>query len=181
MKSFNFKTLAWALLPALIIGFTACGDKDETPPTSTPTPNIPTTGTEQYILMNSKKVVLRNPQFPSIQVLQGDTILQWAGNKPSGIEGDTVVIVTHYEGVKRGVNSVSNFATDYGEISVSIFHGNIAASPRVLLTGGDFNMEKINGIWYSVLKNGTAVWKKAGGDVNLTGIEFRLAWPSTFK
>jgi len=180
MKSFNFKTLAWALLPALIIGFTACGDKDENPPTNTPTPNTPTTSTEQYILMNNKKVVLRNPQLPSIQVLQGDTILQWAGNKPSGIEGDTVIMIRHIDGIKRGVNNVAD-AIEYGDVGINIFHGNIATSPRVGLTGGDFNMEKINGIWYSVLKNGTAVWKKSGGDVNLTGIEFRLAWPSTFK
>jgi hypothetical protein len=52
MKSFNFKTLAWALLPALIIGFTACGDKDETTPTTTPTP---TKTLNKTSLTNNKK------------------------------------------------------------------------------------------------------------------------------
>ncbi|MDP2175452.1 MAG: hypothetical protein Q8K70_06025 [Bacteroidota bacterium] len=50
MKSFNFKTWAWALLPALIIGFTACGDKDESTPTTTPTKTLNKTS-----LTNNKK------------------------------------------------------------------------------------------------------------------------------
>ncbi len=37
IKRLNFKTLAWAIVPALLIGFSACGD-DDTPPPSTTTP-----------------------------------------------------------------------------------------------------------------------------------------------
>ena len=37
IKKLNFKTLAWAIVPALLIGFSACGD-DDTPPPSTTTP-----------------------------------------------------------------------------------------------------------------------------------------------
>ena len=33
----------------------------------------------------------------------------------------------------------------------------------------------------SVLKNGKAVGKKGTANVTYTGVEFRLAWPSTFK
>jgi hypothetical protein len=37
IKKLNFRTLAWAIVPALLIGFSACGD-DDTPPPSTTTP-----------------------------------------------------------------------------------------------------------------------------------------------
>ncbi|MDP2175295.1 MAG: hypothetical protein Q8K70_05220 [Bacteroidota bacterium] len=52
MKKVNIKNIAWALLPALIIGFTACGDKDETTPTTTPTP---TKTLNKTSLTNNKK------------------------------------------------------------------------------------------------------------------------------
>jgi hypothetical protein len=37
IKKLNLKTLVWAIVPALLIGFSACGD-DDTPPPSTTTP-----------------------------------------------------------------------------------------------------------------------------------------------
>jgi hypothetical protein len=37
IKKLNIKTLVWAIVPALLIGFSACGD-DDTPPPSTTTP-----------------------------------------------------------------------------------------------------------------------------------------------
>jgi len=41
IKKLNFKTLAWAIVPALLIGFSACGDDDTTPPsTTTPTKTL---------------------------------------------------------------------------------------------------------------------------------------------
>jgi hypothetical protein len=35
IKKLNLKTLAWAIVPALLIGFSACGDDDTPPPTNT--------------------------------------------------------------------------------------------------------------------------------------------------
>ncbi|MDP2174454.1 MAG: hypothetical protein Q8K70_00945 [Bacteroidota bacterium] len=52
MNKKTIKQTAWALLPALIIGFTACGDKDETTPTTTPTP---TKTLNKTSLTNNKK------------------------------------------------------------------------------------------------------------------------------
>jgi hypothetical protein len=49
------------------------------------------------------------------------------------------------------------------------------------LKQGDYKLEKVNGIWYSVLKNGAGEATKGTNKINLTGIEFRVAWPSTFK
>lgn len=52
IKKLTLKQLSWALLPALIIGFTACGDKDET----TPTPTTPAAKTlNKTSLTNNKK------------------------------------------------------------------------------------------------------------------------------
>jgi hypothetical protein len=52
IKKLTLKQLSWALLPALIIGFTACGDKDETTPSRTPTP---TKTLNKTSLTNNKK------------------------------------------------------------------------------------------------------------------------------
>jgi hypothetical protein len=35
IKKLNLKTLVWAIVPALLIGFSACGDDDTPPPTNT--------------------------------------------------------------------------------------------------------------------------------------------------
>jgi hypothetical protein len=52
MKKVSIKNIAWALLPALIIGFTACGDKDET----TPTPTTPAAKTLNKSSLTNNKV-----------------------------------------------------------------------------------------------------------------------------
>jgi hypothetical protein len=51
IKKLNFKTLVWAIVPALLIGFSACGD-DDTPPPSTTTP---TKTLNKTSLTNNKK------------------------------------------------------------------------------------------------------------------------------
>jgi hypothetical protein len=41
IKKLNLKTLVWAIVPALLIGFSACGDDEPTPPsTTTPTKTL---------------------------------------------------------------------------------------------------------------------------------------------
>jgi hypothetical protein len=182
IKKLTLKQLSWALLPALIIGFTACGDKDDTstPPTTTTPPNTNTTP-EQYILMNGSKVIIKNPANGNFRGLQGDTILEWSGNKPSAILGDSSISITHYEGVKRGVNVVDQLASEYGEVSIGIQFGITDSKTEISLKQGDYKLEKVNGIWYSVLKNGAGEATKGTSKINLTGVEFRLAWPSTFK
>ena len=37
MKKASIKNIVWAIVPALVIGFTACKDKDDTTPTTTTT------------------------------------------------------------------------------------------------------------------------------------------------
>ncbi len=179
IKKLNFKTLAWAIVPALLIGFSACGDEETAQPT--PTTPAPTTSTEQYILMDGLKVKIKNPANGSITEAQGDSILEWAGNKPTGPIGDSVVIIRHMEGVKRGINKVEKAAFEYGEVGIQIFYGGTDAKTNIYVESGDYKLEKINGIWYSVLKNGAGEATKGTNKINLTGIEFRIAWPSTFK
>ena len=179
IKKLNFKTLAWAIVPALLIGFSACGDDDTPPPTTTtPTTN---NSTEQYILMDGLKVKIKNPANGNFRGLQGDTIIEWSGNKPSAILGDSSISITHYEGVKRGVNVVDQLASEYGEVSIGIQFGITDSRTEISLKQGDYKLEKVNGIWYSVLKNGAGEATKGTNKINLTGIEFRVAWPSTFK
>jgi hypothetical protein len=179
IKKLNIKTLAWAIVPALLIGFSACGDDEPTQPT--PTSPAPTTSTEQYILMDGLKVKIKNPANGSFRGLQGDTIIEWSGNKPTAILGDSSVSITHYEGVKRGLNVVDQLASEYGEVSIGIQYGITDSKTEISLKSGDYKLEKINGIWYSVLKNGAGEATKGTNKINLTGIEFRIAWPSTFK
>ncbi len=179
IKKLNFKTLAWAIVPALLIGFSACGDDDTPPPTTTtPTTN---NSTEQYILMDGLKVKIKNPTNGSLSVSTGDTILTWAGNKPTGPIGDSVVIIRHAEGVKRGNSIIDKAPFEFGEVGIQIFYGGTDAKTNIYLESGDYKLEKINGIWYSVLKNGAGEATKGTNKINLIGIEFRVAWPSTFK
>ena len=179
IKKLNFKTLAWAIVPALLIGFSACGDDDTPPPT--PTSPAPTTSTEQYILMDGLKVKIKNPANGSISLTGGDSTLTWAGNKPTGPIGDSVVIIEHPVRVIRGISNVTDFATELGEVGIQIFYGATDSKTNIFVESGDYKLEKINGIWYSVLKNGAGEATKGTNKINLTGIEFRIAWPSTFK
>jgi hypothetical protein len=179
IKKLNIKTLAWAIVPALLIGFSACGDDEPAQPK--PTSPAPTTSTEQYILMDGLKVKIKNPANGNIQVSQGDTTLNWAGNKPTGALGDSIIYIWHAVGVKRGVNVISDFPTEFGEVNLAVVYGGIDSKTSVSIKEGEYKLEKVNGIWYSVLKNGKAEGTKGRNNVTFTGVEFRLAWPSTFK
>jgi hypothetical protein len=116
-----------------------------------------------------------------ISVNQGDTTLNWAGNKPTGALGDSIVYIWHAVGVKRGVNVISDFPTEFGEVNLAVVYGGTDSKTSVSITEGEYKLEKVNGIWYSVLKNGKAQGKKGSTNVNYSGVEFRLAWPSNFK
>lgn len=177
MNKTTFKNIAMALVSALIIGFSGCKGKDPEP-TKTITP--PAT-TEQYFLMNNLKVTIKNPVNANIQTQVGDTILTWSGNKPSTLMGDSTVYIKHAVGVKRGTSIIDPAATEFGEAKLSIIFGETISKTSVNITSGDYKLEKVNGIWYSVLKNGKAEGTKGSTAVNYTGVEFRIAWPSTFK
>ncbi len=169
------------MLMATAILLVANGCKDETPaPTNNNGGGGGTTTPEQYILMNGLKVKIKNPANGSMFTSQ-DTTLEWAGNKPANLNGDSVVIIKHPEGVKRGVSTISEIATDFGEVGIQIFYGATSAKTNLFVESGDYKLEKINGIWYSVLKNGAGEATKGSTTINLTGVEFRVAWPSTFK
>jgi hypothetical protein len=180
IKKLNIKTLAWAFVPALLIGFSACGDDEPTQPT--PTSPAPTTSTEQYILMDGLKVKIKNPANGTlIREQTGDSALSWSGNQPSTLYGDSILVIKHPVGVKRGTSTISDFATEYGEVGLTITYGETDSKTAVTITQGEYKLEKVNGIWYSVLKNGKAEGTKGRNNVTFTGVEFRLAWPSTFK
>jgi len=169
-----------ALVPALIIGFSACKGGNPTPAKTSPPP----APTEQYILMNNVKVIIKNPANGKITLNHsqiGDSTLSWAGNQPTTLNGDSLIFISHPESIKRGVNTISDFATDAGEVLVTIKYGATSSRTIITLKSGDFKLERVNNIWYSVLKNGVGDGFKGSTAVNYTGVEFRIAWPSTFK
>lgn len=177
MNKLTAKNIALAIFPALIIGFLGC--KGDTPtPTKTTPPPAPT---EQYILMNGLKVNIKNPANGYIILQQGDTTLNWAGNKPSGVFGDSLVYIWHTVGVNRGASTISDFPTELGEVNLAIRYGGTDSKTEVEITEGEYKLEKVNDIWYSVLKNGKAEGTKGSTAISYTGVEFRVAWPSTFK
>jgi hypothetical protein len=124
--------------------------------------------------MAGKKVIIRNPPNSYIRTTSTDSIVEWENN-------DTFCTLNHPVGVKRGVSTVSDFATDYGEVGIQIKFGATDAAVNLFVEAGDYKLEKVNGIWYSVLKNGRGEATKGTQKLNLTGVELRLAWPSTFK
>lgn len=170
------------MIMATAILIMANGCKDETPtPANNNNGSGGSTTPEQYILMNGLKVSNKNPKPSTISVLQDDTSLTWIANTKSTILGDSFIRIEHPNGVKRSTNIVDDAATEYGEVYIAITYGQSTTATSVSLTEGDYKLEKVNGIWYSVLKNGKGTGTKGSTPVNYTGLEFRVAWPSTFK
>lgn len=124
--------------------------------------------------MNGKKVIIRNPPKGEIRKNIYDSILIWPGT-------DTFAQMNHPVKVKRGISTVINFASEDEEVAITIKYGITNAAIAVRIEAGDYKLEKVNGIWYSVPKIGSGETTRGANKINPTGVELRIAWPSTFK
>lgn len=144
-----------------------------------PTPDpIPTTD-EMYIKCIGQKIICRVPAktYKTYYAIGKDTAVEWAGNIPIGIGGDTTLYIGHPGPRKLGVKyKVVVFAVNPDEVNMTLVWSVVAGKPRMNIDGGDYTLEKIKGKWVSTLKNGTGYDVKITGQ-RYTGIEFRMIWP----
>ncbi len=179
---------------ACVLGFLTLQSckEDDKPPTSTTTTDDDNTDPlagKDYLLFEGVKVEFRNPAMGSLKTTSTDTTLEWRGNKPSGIIGDTIIIISHAAVDLQG-NTLKRTEGEHGfapwpqpfksnEVTVRIRWGEADGQPRIDMTGGTYELKRVDGKWVSILKNGKGTWTKSNGDkVNYTGIEFKATWPN---
>lgn len=172
-KSWLVITLSMCLLG--IVTLFSCGKS--TPPE--PDPANPVVKDEMYFIINGKKVICKLPAKKyQTSVFNGDTSMEWVGNIPIGVGGDTIVSITHGGPRIKGINyTMFDFAAKPEHVVVDIVLGDIFTSPSVRPDGGDYTIEKINGKWVSTLKNGVG-YDTRDNSKRYTGIEFRIIWPN---
>jgi hypothetical protein len=182
---------------ACVLGLTSisiqsCKDDDKPPVITNDDDNTspdPLAG-KDYLIFEGVKVEFRNPEMGKMTTSDLDTVLEWYGNKPSGTVGDTVLIISHpskdedieskprAEGIYTFVPWPGNVSST-NTVTTRLRWGTLSGRPVVDLTGGTYELKRVDGKWVSILKNGTGTWTKSNGDkVNYTGIEFKATWPN---
>lgn len=181
-KLLNLKTLSYFLIlasaVAVTLTFSGCDKKDPPPPSTTGGGTGGGTATVDYILFDGYRVEMKSPVKGTMKGSSGDTTLEWRGNQPTSIDGDTVLWINHESRAAKTYPKfvVIPFADD--EVSLQIRWGTSSGRPRVDIIGGTYKLERVDGFWVSTLKNGTGEWDKGSGDIKTyTGIEFRATWP----
>lgn len=168
--------------------FQSCKDDDKpkTDDTTKTDDNPDPLAGKDYLLFEGVRVEFRDPSIGKMDYSAGDTSLRWGGNKPETITGDTVLSINHpgYNSDlddlprKEGVFTFSENPVE-GQVRSTIQWGTADGYPVVKLTGGTYELKRVDGKWVSILKNGTGTWTKSNGDkVNYTGIEFKATWPN---
>ncbi len=164
--------------------------EDDKPPTGTTTTDDDNTDPiagKDYLLFEGVKVEFRNPEMGKMSYMGGDTSLEWYGNKPVGVQGDTVMFIRHPsisqgEPLHRVAGSYEVDESPFfkaGKVGIYVRWGTLDGYPYVILTEGDYELKRVDGKWVSILKNGKGTWTKSNGDkVNYTGIEFKATWPN---
>lgn len=172
--------------------FQSCKDDDKpkTDDTTKTDDNPDPLAGKDYLIFEGVKVEFRNPEIGTLKANTGDTSLEWYGNKPSGTYGDTVVLIKHaalddidIKPIPRtaGIHTFAPwprpFSTD--KVTVRLRWGTLDGYPVVDMTGGTYELKRVDGKWISIIKNGTGTWTKSNGDkVNYTGIELKATWPN---
>jgi hypothetical protein len=144
---------------------------------------------KDYLKFEGVRVEFRNPTMGSLKTSFADSSLEWRGNKPSGIIGDTVIYIKHAavnslgEELKRreGAHGFAPWPAPRTneDVTIRIQWGTADGYPVVDLTSGTYELKKVDGKFVSILKNGTGTWTKSNGDkVNYTGIELKATWPN---
>jgi hypothetical protein len=185
------KILSLACVLSLIsISIQSCKDDDK-PPTGTTTTDDndtdPLAG-KDYLKFEGYKLEFNNPTIGTVKGSESDTTLEWRGNKPSTSAGDTAIFILHPAldselnpiiSRKLGTYTPVFSDADEGQIQIYIRFSDLDGRPRVNITGGTYELKRVDGKWVSILKNGKGTWTKDNGDkVNYTGIELKATWPN---
>ncbi len=132
---------------------------------------------EMYIQFNGLKVICKVPTvaYQTFILTTGDTSVSWQGNI-NGL-GDTMIQISHVGprilGKKYKINVDYN---DSDAVIINLLWSNIPGQPSIILTDGDYTLEKENGKWVSVVKNGVGI-DGLMSDKKYSGIECRIIWP----
>jgi len=182
----NIKTLSYGILIAaavtLTISQSACKKKVDPKPEEDKkvVDPVDTAAKVDYILFDGYRVNMKNPAKGTVKLLAGDTTLQWRGNEPTGIDGDTFLLISHGTFLRKA-QSYAKFppiVTDENEVSIAMQWGTSAGKPYVTIKSGTYKLERVNGFWVSTLTNGTGEWNLGGGNIEtFKDIEFRATWP----
>ena len=132
---------------------------------------------EMYIQFSNIKVICKVPavSYQTFLLTTGDTSVSWQGNI-NGL-GDTMIQISHFG--PRILGKKYKLNVDYNDpdaVIVSVLWSNISGQPCIILTGGDYTLEKENGKWVSVVKNGVGI-DGLKFDIKYSGIECRIIWP----
>jgi|GEM_PF-2134118 len=183
----NIKTLGYGILIAaavtLTISQSACKKKVDPEPKKEEDKKVldpgDTAAKVDYILFDGYRVNMKNPAKGTLKAGQFDTTYEWRGNEPTGIDGDTVLVIFHSSFTRTAKNySPSMIPSDANKVKISLGWGSSAGKPDVSIIGGTYKLERLNGFWVSTLTNGTGEWDKGGGDIEtFKDIEFRATWP----
>lgn len=134
---------------------------------------------KDYFKFEGVRVEFRNPAIGTREMIGSYPSLIWEGNKPTGALGDTTIVIMHPDELVEGTLKVDPLANNDDEVYIQIRWGTVDGMPQVTLTGGSYEMKKVDGKFVSILKNGTGTWTKSNGDkVNYTGIELKATWPN---
>jgi hypothetical protein len=173
-------------ITVLSFGLDSCKKEKKVPPTETEEEeeekkDTTKVTTQDYILFLNHKIIMKNPAKGEIEILAGtDTSYYWAGNQPTGADGDTVLYINHgFEPRKAGsYTKITDVPFYQDELSTGIRWGTVDGRPYVQIRKGEYTLKRENNFWVSTLKNGEGIWIKSGGDTTFySGIEFRATWP----
>lgn len=169
------------VLGLMIFSIQSCKDDDKPPVVTNDDDNTnpdPLAG-KDYLLINGYKLEFINPERGTRTLIAGDTTLRWAGNKPEKSAGDTIIQIVHASTRIPGNYKIVDIGFDEGDAMIYIQLGTLDGRPVIELTGGEYTLQLVNGLWVTIVKNGVGVWEKDNGDiVNYTGIELKATWPN---
>jgi len=155
------------LLPILVID--SCQSKVE----------VPKPDGEMYIQFNGIKVICRPTSygFYTTYLQQGDTAVSWQGNIGGGL-GDTLLIIRHSGArIIEKKYRIVGFCAKPDEVSINLeWSAQTKGQPSIQFDGGDYTLDKINGRWVSIVKNGTG-YDSNNSNIRYSGIDCRIIWP----
>ncbi len=166
-----YKTILFIIMAGVLLFIGSC-----MPDTTDPTPDPTPTNNEMYIKFQGKKVICKVPanDYRTYVNSLGDTGVTWEGNLPAG---DTIFSLGHHGQRIVGKKYVLKFfSTNPEDVMVNITWSSFSTAPKIIIDGGDYTLEKINGKWVSTLKNGLG-YNGRNSSERYTGIEFRMIWP----
>ncbi len=158
------KLLYLSLIAGSLLFTQSCEDKTDPPK---PPDN---SGTADFVTVNGTTFYGKNATEIKEKV-NVDTFLSY--RRVFG-PNDTNIFIYHEVRKSKTYNVAKTQDMDV-DVAIDINWGSTLSSPKILLDGGTYKLEKVNGKWVSTLSGGTGINQVNKARIN--NISFKLTWP----